>query len=163
MTDQIDVVDNALSPLANQRWDSPSYSSELEGRLLDQFHPVQKQFRRSLHRQRMFIALAALVILAGSATAYIAFKNRLYDFTIRKNDEVISAPRVLVAPGQRASIQVSESSTDDSGHESRRVTEIQVHDDGTVDYSSTDDDVTIDVDVHDVDATPKAQPATQPR
>lgn len=96
-------------------------------------------------RHRVLTASIGVAALAGSVLAGTYMFNRLYSVTISDDQgHVIAAPRVLVAPGQEASISIG--SVDDPANN------ITVTIDGDGNVTTNRNDVQVDVDVEAVPA-----------
>lgn len=151
MNDMNNDITNVLHPLRNRTWPGDAAAhNRVERRLLDA-HAANRTpgFASSVFgfivRHRLAAASVAIAVIAGSAIAGSYLFNRLYTVTVSdEQGQIISSPRILVAPGQRASITISDSDDPDNA------LHIEVDEGGNI--TSNRDDVNIDVDVQNVDA-----------
>lgn len=150
MTSADDDLTNLLSPLRDQTWPGGAAGhARVENRLLGA-HATQRTSRLQamlafVMRHRVAAAALGLALLAGGAIAGTYLFNRLYSITISDDQgNVISAPRILVAPGQSASITISDPN-DPAGT-------LKVDIDGEGNVTSNRDDVQVDVEVREFDA-----------
>jgi hypothetical protein len=107
MPDSADHVDRALQSLSDVGWDDPAHQRHLEQELT-RMHTTRLDTARP-RRLRKLAIIALLLLIGGSATGgTYAWLNRvhLYDFEVRRGDEVIGSPRVIVSRGQTASVSI---------------------------------------------------------
>lgn len=98
-----------------------------------------------IQRHRLTAAVVGIAVLAGGAIAGSYYFNRLYSITISDDQgNVLSAPKILVAPGQKASITIGDSNNPDN------MLKVEIDEHGNV--ISNRDDVNVDVEVQDVEA-----------
>lgn len=150
MNDINNDITQTLHPLRNRAWPGDTAAHKrIEQRLLAA-HPANRgggvlsRAFAFIARHRLAAASLTIAAIAGGAIAGTYFFNRLYTITISDGQgNVMTAPRILVAPGQEASISVSDPNDPDSN--------ITVTIDGEGNVTSNRDDVNVDVDVQDVD------------
>ncbi len=148
MNHSTDVITSMLAPLRDEAWPGgASGHAGVESRVLAA-HWAQRASRwramiAFVSRHRLAAAALGLSLLAGGAIAGTYLFNRLYSITISDDQgNVLSAPRILVAPGQSASISIGDPN-DPAG-----VLKVDIDGEGNV--TSNRDDVQVDVDVTDV-------------
>lgn len=148
MNNTADEATSMLAPLRDEVW-AGGFSGHVrvERRLLAA-HQAQRASRWQtmitfMSRHRLAAAGLGMALLAGGAIAGTYLFNRLYCITISDDQgNVLSAPRILVAPGQSASISIGDPN-DPAG-----VLKVDIDGEGNV--TSNRDDVQVDVDVTDV-------------
>lgn len=151
MNSTTDDTTSMLAPLRDQAWPGGiAGHARVECRLLgahaSQRIPRLQAMIAFVSRHRLAAVALCLALLAGGAIAGTYLFNRLYSITINdRQGHVVSAPRILVAPGQSASITISDPN-DPAGM-------LKVDIDGNGNVTSNRDDVTVDVQVRDVDTT----------
>lgn len=145
-----DVI-QILHPLRDQTWPgSAAAHSRIEHRLLaahaaNRNAGVVSRIFGFVALHRIAAASLAVAAIAGGAIAGTYLFNRLYSITISDDQgNVLTAPRILVAPGQEASISV--------GDPNDPASNITVTIDGEGNVTSNREDVNVDVDVQDVEA-----------
>ncbi len=156
MNDAKNDVTQVLHPLRDHTWPSNAAAhNRIEQRLLAA-HAANRSAGFAARvfalvaRHRLAAASIALAAVAGGAIAGTYLFNRLYSITIRdEQGQIISAPRILVVPGQKASISISD--PNDPAYN------ITVTIDGEGNVTSNRNDVNVDVDVEDVEAE-KSEP-----
>jgi len=107
MPESPDNIDRALRSLAHDGWNDPTHQHNLEQELA-RMHATRLDPTRPRPLRKLVI-VALVLLIGGSATGgTYAWLNRvhLYDFEVRRGDEVIGSPRVIVSRGQTASVSI---------------------------------------------------------
>jgi hypothetical protein len=157
-TDDNRELDSALLPLGEQTWTGgPAGHARVERRLLEAHtrsaNAMPNRIIAYVFRHRLAVAMLGIALLAGGAIAGSYYFNRLYRITVSDDQgNVITAPRILVAPGQSASITIGDADDPDN------VLSVSIDENGNV--TSNRDGVNVDVDVQDVDGN--EVPVTKP-
>ncbi len=146
MTSRHDSVDDALGALCGRHRPDSDHMNQLEKQLM-----TMQQSRGPgsfVQRHRIITAVLCMMILAGGAAAahLVLSKQKLYDFRISRDEELISQPRILVEEGQEATITVG--SVDEDGNVDGY--SITVGPDGEIIYE-VPDDVDVDVSVEEIE------------
>lgn len=140
----------ALQSLRGRSWPNGDAGlTRVEQRLLTAHaqarNGVASRVLAFVSRHRVLTASISVAALAGSVLAGTYMFNRLYSITISDDQgNVLTAPRVLVAPGQEASISIG--SVDDPDNN------ITVTIDGDGNVSTNRNDVNVDVEVQEVES-----------
>lgn len=140
----------SLDALRQVRWEDTDAVARVADRLGEGDRSNTRRARISLKRLVvMALLMTTLVGTAVTATAIVVQRARLYDITISENGRNISNPRLLVAPGQTATMTIEE----DDG--ARIVISVDESGEATVD---TDDGREVTVEVTEVtDVEPSNQ------
>ncbi len=100
---------DSLDALRQVRWEDAHAVARVADRLGEADRSNIRRARISPNRLVVMALLTTIFVgTAVTATAIVVQRARLYDITISENGQNISNPRLLVAPGQRATMTIEE-------------------------------------------------------